>query len=186
MFFRRLNWNIVGWFRIVSLISYLIIGAGIGSMIYHSLTAPGGGFQPSHALRLGLSFTGGTAVDVVYTRPVTPDEVHSALAKLGVSDERITTVGQPAGANAWTKYSIETQTAFGNNTTALWAALQSVAPVDRNSSAVTSVGPTLGKEYLIKAIEALVIALLIQFIYIAFRFGWNYIFGLEMCIRDRI
>ncbi len=182
MFFRRLNWNIVGWFRIVSLISYLIIGAGIGSMIYHSLTAPGGGFQPSHALRLGLSFTGGTAVDVVYTRPVTPDEVHSALAKLGVSDERITTVGQPAGANAWTKYSIETQTAFGNNTTALWAALQSVAPVDRNSSAVTSVGPTLGKEYLIKAIEALVIALLIQFIYIAFRFGWNYIFGLVTVI----
>jgi preprotein translocase SecF subunit len=182
VFFRRLNWNIVGWFRIVSLISYLIIGAGIGSMIYHSLTAPGGGFQPSHALRLGLSFTGGTAVDVVYTRPVTPDEVHSALAKLGVSDERITTVGQPAGANAWTKYSIETQTAFGNNTTALWAALQSVAPVDRNSSAVTSVGPTLGKEYLIKAIEALVIALLIQFIYIAFRFGWNYIFGLVTVI----
>ena len=25
MFFRRLNWNIVGWFRIVSTISYLII-----------------------------------------------------------------------------------------------------------------------------------------------------------------
>ena len=182
MFFRRLNWNIVGWFRIVSLISYLIILAGLGSMVYHSLTAPGGGFQPSHALRLGLSFTGGTAVDVVFTKPVTQDQVRGAFTKLGVSDERITTVGTTAAANASMKYSIETQTAFGNNTAALWAALQSVAPVDRNSSAVTSVGPTLGKEYLIKAIEALVIALLIQFLYIAFRFGWNYIFGLVTVI----
>ena len=35
MLFRRLNWNIVGWFRIVSTISYLVIALGLGSMIYH-------------------------------------------------------------------------------------------------------------------------------------------------------
>jgi preprotein translocase subunit SecF len=182
MFFRRLNWNIVGWFRVVSWISYAIILAGLGSMAYHSFTAPGGGFQPSHALRLGLSFTGGTAVDVAFTKPVTQDQVRSAFSKLGVTDERITTVGKSATTSASTKYSIETQIAFGNNTGALWDSLQSLAPVDRNSSAVTSVGPTLGKEYLIKAVEALIIALLIQFIYIAFRFGWNYIFGLVTVI----
>ncbi len=182
MFFRRLNWNIVGWFRIVSLISYLIIGAGFASMIYHSVTAPGGGFQPSHALRLGLSFTGGTAVDVVYTKPVTQDQLRAALAPLGVSDERITTVGKPAALNAWTKYSIETQTALGNSIAGVWKALSAAAPVDRSQSSITSVGPTLGKEYLTKAIEALVIALFIQFIYIAFRFGWNYIFGLVTVI----
>ena len=28
MFFRSLNWNVVGWFRTVSLISYSIIAAG--------------------------------------------------------------------------------------------------------------------------------------------------------------
>ena len=182
MFFRRLNWNIVGWFRIVSLISYLIIGAGLGSMIYHSLTAPGGGFQPSHALRLGLSFTGGTAVNVVFTKPVTQDQLRTAITPLGVTDERITTVGKPAAPNAWTKYSIETQTAFGNNTGSVWDALNKAAPVDRSQSAITSVGPTLGQEYLTKAIEALIIALLIQFLYIAFRFGWNYIFGLVTVI----
>jgi len=182
MFFRRLNWNIVGWFRIVSLISYLIIGAGFASMIYHSVTAPGGGFQPSHALRLGLSFTGGTAVDVAYTKPVTQDQLRAALAPLGVSDERITTVGKPAAPNAWAKYSIETQTALGNNIAGVWKALSAAAPVDHSQSSITSVGPTLGKEYLTKAIEALVIALFIQFIYIAFRFGWNYIFGLVTVI----
>jgi len=145
MFFRRLNWNIVGWFRIVSAISYAIILAGLGSMVYHSLTAPGGGFQPSHALRLGLSFTGGTAVNVVFTKPVTQDQLRGAIAPLGVTDERITTVGKSAAPNAWTKYSIETQTAFGNNTKSVWDALNTAAPVDRSQSAITSVGPTLGQ-----------------------------------------
>ncbi|HEV2262263.1 MAG TPA: protein translocase subunit SecF [Candidatus Rubrimentiphilum sp.] len=182
MFFRRLNWNVVGWFRIVSTISYAIIFAGVGLMVFRAFTAPGGGFQPSHMLRLGLSFTGGTAVDVVYTRPVTQEQLHAALSSLGISDERVTTVGKPAAPNAWTKYSIETQTAFGNNTKAVWDALGKAAPVDRAQSQITSVGPTLGQEYLTKAIEALIIALLIQFIYIAFRFGWNYIFGLVTVI----
>ncbi len=59
MLFRRLNWNIVGWFRIVSTISYLVIALGLGAMVYHGFEG-GQGFQPSHMLRLGLSFTGGT------------------------------------------------------------------------------------------------------------------------------
>jgi preprotein translocase SecF subunit len=181
MFFRRLNWNIVGWFRTVSLISYLIIAAGIGGMIYHGFTAPGGGFQPGHMLRLGLSFTGGTAVDVVFTQPVTQDQVRSAFSSIRVTDEEIRTVGAQTG-NGWTRFNIETQTALGNNTDQLWKALNKAATVDRGRSQITSVGPTLGREYLTKAIEALIIALGIQFIYIAFRFGWNYIFGLVTVI----
>jgi preprotein translocase SecF subunit len=181
MFFRRLNWNIVGWFRTVSLISYLIIAAGVGGMIYHGFNAPGGGFQPNHMLQLGLSFTGGSAVDVTFTKPATQDQVRKALATVGVSDEEIRTVGSQVGSG-WQRYNIETQTALGNNTQQLWDALNNVAPVDRGRSQITSVGPTLGREYLTKAIYALIIALGIQFIYIAFRFGWNYIFGLVTVI----
>jgi preprotein translocase SecF subunit len=181
MFFRRLNWNIVGWFRTVSLISYLIIAAGLGSMIYHGFTAPGGGFQPSHMLQLGLSFTGGTAVEPTFTKPVTQDQVRSAFSSIGVNDEEIRTIGAQQD-NGWTRFHVETQTALGNNTTQLWDALNKVAPVDRSRSQITSVGPTLGREYLTKAVEALIIALGIQFLYIAFRFGWNYIFGLVTVI----
>ena len=181
MFFRRLNWNIVGWFRTVSLISYLIIAAGLGGMIYHGFTAPGGGFQPSHMLQLGLSFTGGTAVDVTFTQPVSQDQLRGALSSIGVNDEEVRTVGSQTGSG-WQHYNVETNTALGNNTQQLWNALNKVAPVDRGRSSITSVGPTLGREYLTKAIEALVIALGIQFIYIAFRFGWNYIFGLVTVI----
>ena len=43
--------------------------------------------------------------------------------------------------------------------------------VDRAQSQNTAVGPTLGKEYLQKSLLALVIALGLQLLYIAFRFG---------------
>jgi preprotein translocase SecF subunit len=176
MFFRRLNWNIVGWFRIVSTISYLIIALGLGAMIYHGFQG-GGGFHANRMLRLGLSFTGGTEASVTFTRPVTIPEVAKAIAPLHLAGAEITTVG-----NKGNEVLINTQTALANNSAPLWKALGTVAPVDQNARQLTSVGPSLGAEYLRDALAALVIALSIQFLYIAFRFGWNYIFGLVTVI----
>jgi preprotein translocase SecF subunit len=176
MLFRRLNWNIVGWFRIVSTISYLVIALGFGAMIYHGF-AGGDGFHANRMLRLGLSFTGGTDIDVAFTQPTTADKVKAALAGLGMTEESVTTAGSDGKG-----FIIQTQTAFANNSAPVWAALNTVAPVDRAASQITSVGPSLGREYLINALWALVIALTIQFVYIAFRFGWNYIFGLVTVI----
>jgi preprotein translocase subunit SecF len=174
--FRRLNWNIVGWFRIVSTISYLIIALGLGSMIYNGFKG-GNGFQPSHMLRLGLSFTGGTEIDVQFTQPATTDKVRAALSGLGLSDESVTTAGKDGQG-----FVIQTQSAYANDSAPLWTALNTVAPVDRATSQIIAVGPSLGREYLTRAIWALIIALSIQFLYIAFRFGWNYIFGLVTVI----
>ena len=182
MFFRRLNWNVVGWFRTVSLISYAIIGLGFVALFWHATHAPGGGFQPSHALRLGLSFTGGTDVTVTYESPTSVAAVQGALAKIGVTDARVNTLGKAGDAKPNQRFTIETQTDFGNDPAKVWSALATVGPIDRGQSAIEAVGPSLGKEYLIKALEALVIAIAIQFLYIAFRFGWNYIFGLVVVI----
>jgi preprotein translocase subunit SecF len=109
MFFRKLNWNIVGWFRTVSYISSIAIAIGIGAMVYHGFEG-GHGFQPSHMLRLGLTFTGGTEVDVAFTQPVTTDAVTAALASLNLADERINTAGTDGK-----HFTIETQTSFAND-----------------------------------------------------------------------
>jgi preprotein translocase SecF subunit len=182
MFFRRLNWNVVSWFKTVSMISYAIILCGVVALVWHSTHAPGGGFQPSHALRLGLSFTGGTDVTVKYQAPATVSAIQKALGQIGVSDANVNTIAKTTDAQLNERFTVSTQTDFGDNTGKLWRALDTVGTIDRGQSAVTSVGPSLGKEYLIKAAEALVIAISIQFIYIAFRFGWNYIFGLVVVI----
>jgi preprotein translocase SecF subunit len=174
MFFRKLNWNVVGWLRTVSIISYAIIALGIASMIYHWVTT-------GSPLRLGLSFTGGTDVTVRFTRPVERDAIVKALVPIGVNDAQVNTLtkaGEPVGE----RYTVETQKDFGNGSDPLWAALNSVAPVDRSASSISAVGPSLASEYLLNALKALVIAIAIQFLYIAFRFGWNYIFGLVTII----
>jgi len=174
MFFRRLNWNVVGWLRAVSIISYAIIALGFASMIYHWVTT-------GTPLRLGLSFTGGTDVTAKFTRPVERDAISKALAGIKVTDAQINTLSKP-GETPGERYTIETQSDFGNVTDPLWKALGSIAPVDRASSSISTVGPSLATEYLINALKALVIAIAIQFLYIAFRFGWNYIFGLVTII----
>ena len=174
MFFRRLNWNVVGWFKTVSLISYVIIGLGIAAMIYHFVTT-------GSALRLGLSFTGGTDISVKFVKSVEKSQITAALTTIGVTDEQINTLNKPGDVGT-PRYSIETQHDFGNQSDPLWKALGTVAPVDRGQSAISTVGPSLSHEYLFNAIKALVIAIAIQFLYIAFRFGWNYIFALVTVI----
>ena len=174
MFFRRLNWNIVGWFRIVSAISYVVIAAGLITMgvHWHNTGAP---------LRLGLSFTGGTDVTLKFDQTVTQAQIASALSGVGVGDERVNTLTK-AGDVPDSRWSIETQTDFGNDSTKLWTALGTVARSIARQSSISTVGPTLSHEYLLHALYALFIAITIQFIYIAFRFGWNYIFGLVAII----
>jgi preprotein translocase subunit SecF len=182
MFFRRLNWNVVGWFRTVSLISYAVIFLGVVALGWHATHAPGGGFQPSHALRLGLSFTGGTDVTVKFRKPQSVADITKALESIGVTDARVNTLAKATDAEPNERYTIETQVDFGDDAPKLWTALGTLGAVDRSQSQIETVGPSLGREYLIKAGEALVIAIAIQFVYIAFRFGWNYIFGLVVVI----
>jgi preprotein translocase SecF subunit len=169
MFFRRLNWNVVGWFRTVSAISYAVIIAGLLFMGYHWV-------KDGSPLTLGLSFTGGTDVTVKFKQPADKNAIASALATINVTDARINTLSKP-GEPQNERWTIETQHDFGNNSSTLWNALGKVAPVERAASSISTVGPSLSHEYLLNAIKALVIAIAIQFFYIAFRFGWNLIFG---------
>jgi preprotein translocase SecF subunit len=169
MFFRRLNWNVVGWFRTVSAISYAVIIAGLLFMGYHWA-------KDGSPLRLGLSFTGGTDVTVKFKSPVVKEKLSAALVSVGVTDARVNTLSK-TGEPADERWTIETQHDFGNNSAPFWAAMGALAPVDRDASAISTVGPSLSREYLINAIKALVIAIAIQFLYVAFRFGWNLIFG---------
>ena len=169
MFFRRLNWNIVGWFKIVSAISYAVIIAGLLAIGIHW-------YKTGEPLKLGLSFTGGTDVTVKFNSAATQEQLTAALAKIGVTNAQVTALGK-TGDQPDTRWAIATQADFGNDPSKIWNALGSVAPVDRAQSSISTVGPTLSREYLLHAALALIIAITIQFGYIAFRFGWNYIFG---------
>ncbi|MBV8364947.1 MAG: protein translocase subunit SecF [Candidatus Eremiobacteraeota bacterium] len=185
MFFRNLNWNIIGqrnyWFAL----SGTVILAGIIALILH------------HGLPLGLSFTGGTVIDVKFDHPVTESQVKSALRGVVVVDKPGLTPTQIAG-NADLRSALAPLTRGEGNVqlaskledkqpneraiislqspvsdpTPVYDALAKAGPaVDRAQSQITSVGPSLGREYLSRSLLALIIALLLQLAYIAFRFG---------------
>ncbi len=184
MFFRRLNWNVVGWFRTVSRISYIIIG------VRHRRA--GVACDPCAGRRLP---TLPRAAAWACRSPAAPTSRSSTRRRRAcrpckralAETRRHRRAGQHASRKSSDaapneRFTVETQRDFGNDPAPLWAALGTVGQVDRAQSQIAAVGPSLGKEYLTKAGEALVIAIAIQFIYIAFRFGWNYIFGLVVVI----
>jgi preprotein translocase subunit SecF len=73
---------------------------------------------------------------------------------------------------------IETQSAINDPGPVYDALDRAGIKVDREQSQITSVGPSLSKEYLSRSLWALVIALVLQLLYIAFRFGNQLRYGI--------
>jgi preprotein translocase subunit SecF len=182
VFFRKLNWNIIGqrnyWFAL----SAAIIIAGVWALVAH------------HGLPLGLSFTGGSTIDVKFNQTVSDSAVRDALKSLDLSgigaefrtqyapmvsgDESIQLAQKPGDAAPNDRVLIATQSAI-NDPGPLYAALDRAGlKVDRGQSQTTSVGPSLSKQYLSRSLWALVIALVLQLVYIAFRFGNQLRYGI--------
>ncbi len=191
MFFRNLNWNIIGQRRYWFALSGAVIIAGIIALIIH------------HGLPLGLSFTGGTTIDVKFTRSVTESEIQQALRNVVVPETA--GVASQASGNAELQASLEPlrrgeasvqlATKAGDaapNDRAIISSQSSIADpgpvftaldkagltVDRGQSQITAVGPSLSKEYLNNSLAALALALFLQLLYIAFRFGNQLRFGI--------
>jgi len=189
MFFRNLNWDIIGQRRIWFTLSLAVIAAGIVALFIH------------HGLKLGLSFTGGSTIDVKLNQTVTETQVRGVLKQTDLSgikdpdpkkqaDERaqydellagtegLQLAQKPEDKAPNDRIIISTQGTI-SDAGPLYDALDKAGiTVDRSQSATTAVGPSLSQEYLNKSLWALVIALVLQLAYIAFRFGNQLRFGI--------
>jgi len=175
MFFRKLNWDIVGQRNIWFALSGAIIIAGIIALFVH------------HGLKLGLSFTGGTTIDVKFNTTVTESAVRQALSAIDLSGvnaadkaeydafvtsaEGVQLASKPEDKQPDDRVVITLQGTVPDPGPVFKALDKGGLQVDRSRSQVTAVGPSLSQEYLNKSLWALVIALVLQLLYIAFRFG---------------
>ncbi|MBC5805529.1 MAG: protein translocase subunit SecF [Candidatus Eremiobacter antarcticus] len=182
MFFRRLNWNIIAqrnyWFAL----SAIVIIAGVVALVMH------------RGLPLGLSFTGGSTIDVKFSQTVSESAVRDALrsidtkgfnaqdqaqyAALRAGEESVQLAQKPGDAAPNDRVLIAMQSAVNDPGPIYNAFDKSGLKVDRSQSQITSVGPSLSKEYLSKSLWALLIALILQLVYIAFRFGNQLRYGI--------
>jgi preprotein translocase subunit SecF len=182
VFFRNLRWNIIAQRNYWFVLSLAVIAAGVVALVLH------------HGLALGLSFTGGSTIDVKFGASASETAVRDALRDLDLSkigeefrsqyapiqagQESLQLASKAGDAAPNDRVLISTQTAI-NDPGPLYDALDRAGlTVDRGQSQITSVGPSLSKEYLSKSLWALVIALVLQLIYIAFRFGNQLRYGI--------
>ncbi len=182
MFFRKLNWNIIAQRNFWFALSAAVIIAGVVALVQH------------HGLALGLSFTGGSTIDVKFSQSVTETSVRDALRTVDLSaigeefrsqyapiqtgQENIQLASKVGDVAPNDRVLISTQSAI-NDPGPVYSALDKAGlAVDRGQSQITSVGPSLSREYLSRSLWALVIALALQLVYIAFRFGNQLRYGI--------
>ncbi len=166
MFFRNLKWNIIAqrywWFAL----STAVILAGLVALIAH------------HGLPLGLSFTGGSTIDVKTDQTVSETVVRQALSSAKLVDPQVQLASKPSDKYPNDRILISTQEALSDPGPVYSALEKAGIKVDRGQSDIRSVGPSLSREYLNRSLWALIIALVLQLLYIAFRFGNQLRYGI--------
>ena len=142
--------------------------AGLISMVMHyqSIGSP---------VPLGVDFKGGTEVQVQFTAPPNVAQIRSSMDAAGIKDAHIVSFGKPEENEvliSLPRQSDESQLDTGRSR--VEAALATAYQKSFNVRNVSVVGPTVGKQLQIKALEATAYSLLGMLIYLWFRFELIY------------
>ncbi|MDX1613981.1 MAG: protein translocase subunit SecF [Candidatus Promineifilaceae bacterium] len=147
--------------KLYFLVSSIIILLGLTAMVT-SL------FQIGLPFRLGVDFRSGTRLEVAFEEQARENEIRSVFVDAGFSSPDITSLGDPEAMTTW---QVRTEFIQPDQAEALFDRLSAeVAPVDRESSSVQSVSPSVGAEVTRAAIVAVAVAAIIVLVYIMFSF----------------
>lgn len=120
----------------------------------------------ARGLNLSLEFTGGTSW-VVDARDFTVDEARTALDGVGVTEAKIQTLGGGRSLR------VEAPEVTPQTADQVTAALAQAAGVESNQVSKQAIGPSWGREVSRKALQGLVVFLVLVVLYIALRFEWS-------------
>jgi len=161
--FSDANYPFLQWRRKAYMVSALLLVAGIGSMVYNTVTT-------GSWLNYGVDFAGGTMVQIRFEQPVSIDEVRAANPGW-----QITRFGDPQD----NEFLIRTPT-FSEDLqidAAEEASQQLTAEFGEGAFEIVrteAVGPKVGSELQERALLAILISFVLTLIYIAFRFEWRF------------
>ncbi len=122
--------------------------------------------------KYGIDFTGGTLVQVRFERDISSGDVRAELAKIGIAKAELQNYGSSRDYLIRYSEEIDPDTLVNK----FKSTLKENIILERTEK----VGPRIGKELQIKAIEAILIGMALMLIYIAFRF--NFSFGVAAVI----
>ena len=149
--------------RLFGIVSALLCAASIFGVFY-----PG--------LNLGIDFRGGAAMEMTRPEGRTLDlaAVRGAVDDLGLGDVQVQ--GIDNDASAIVRFQIPESTAQADTVNRVQAAISEAVP-DARYSGVSVVGSKVSSELLTSGVLALGVAVVLMFLYIAFRFPWQFGLG---------
>jgi len=115
---------------------------------------------------LSIDFTGGVIVTVENETGAAVENIRAELRAIGYADARVQVTGDGF-------IIVQTETLHPDEMDTLVTAVADVAGADLKDVNVSAVGPTFGAEVTRKAIEALVVFLIVIALFITWRFEWK-------------
>ncbi|MHB1508472.1 MAG: protein translocase subunit SecF [Acidimicrobiales bacterium] len=162
LYYGQTKFDFVRRRRIWFAISSVIIGAGIISLAVRGLN-------------YDIEFVGGTAWQVADNNGVTVSQAQAAVSAAGVSNATVTTLGN----SGHTSLEVEAKLSNGRGSVGnaeqskVSAALARLTHTSAASVSVEAVGPTWGGQVTHKAVEALIVFIVMISAYISIFFEWK-------------
>lgn len=151
--------NFMAYRRIAMILSLVLVAVSIGSL-------------SMQGLKLGLDFTGGTLVEVVYDKPADLMAVRDTLEKNGY--ENALTVNFGSDEDVLVRLPQANNSQLGDE---LLAALKSDYDGEIDLQRIEFVGPQVGEELREQGGLGLLVALICVMIYVTFRFQFKFSIG---------
>jgi len=163
--FIRLRWITVAAFVLLTV-------ASLGMMVAN--TFPGGRLDLGNTFDYALDFTGGTAVELRFAKPVDVDSVRSRLTTAGYGNAQVQTFG--SGNDLLVRLQPKEGTDQGDASQIADAVVQVVTTTENPAQRMSSgyVGPQIGKELAENGVYAFLFVLIGFGVYISFRFEWKF------------
>jgi len=121
-----------------------------------------------------VDFTGGTIVEAPNESALDVGGFRDELSAIGQDGARVQMRTEPDGSETVT---VQTEALSVDKRDELVDTVAAAAGVDPNDTSIDAVGPTFGSEITRRAIEALVIFLIVVVLFITWRFEWKMAIG---------
>jgi preprotein translocase subunit SecF len=128
-------------------------------------------FLFSRGLHLSVEFTGGTLLEVSYSKPADVEKIRKTLTGLGLTDVQVQNFG--TARDVMIRLPAQKGVSSAQQSDKVLGALKAT-DADVNLKRAEFVGPSVGEELAQDGLKALGMVVLGIMVYLAFRFEWKY------------
>ena len=153
--------NFLALRRFAAIISALLILAGIGSVTLHK------------GLKYGIDFRGGTNVQIQFTTQPNLDQLRKLFGEQGMKNVILQTFGDLTDKEILLGLPIDSPLGTGEHLTKELGKILLTQHTEFEIRRIESIGPKVGDELKISAVQAILIALGLVLLYITIRFQWR-------------